>query len=279
MASGEALYALEDLLYLMSRLREPVYGCPWDLAQSYQSIAPSTLEEAYEVVDAIEHGDRQQLREELGDWLFQVVFYSQLGREEQAFEFSDIVHDITSKLLRRHPHVFPEGTLESRIDPNNRPEPETANAGIKASWEKIKQHERQVKGHTSIMDDIPTAFPAAVRAVKLQKRAASIGFDWKDDAGVYDKLQEEISELQEAQHSQSKDAIEDELGDLLFTVINLARHLKVDPETALRKSNSKFEQRFRTMELQCTDFSGRTEQELEQYWQQAKATLAAKTTQ
>lgn len=267
-------YTLESLLYLMSRLREPVYGCPWDLAQNYQSIAPSTLEEAYEVVDAIEQGDIRQLREELGDLLFQVVFYSQLGKEEQAFEFNDIVQDITSKLVRRHPHVFPDGTLESRIDPDNPPDTHHSNTKIKSSWEKIKQQERESKGHHSIMDDVPVALPATVRAAKLQKRASSVGFDWKDSAGVYEKLQEEIAELQQAQNTQSRAEIEDELGDVLFTVVNLARHLKIDPETALRKSNSKFEQRFRTMEQQSADFSGQTEQELDQRWQQAKMLLA-----
>ena len=273
----ESRYDIPDLLYLMSRLREPVYGCPWDLAQSYKTIAPSTLEEAYEVVDAIEQGDISHLKEELGDLLFQVVFYSQLGSEDKAFNFDDVVSSITAKLLRRHPHVFPDGTLSSRIDPeSDRCEP-ASTGKVKSTWEDIKQGERSAKGHHSVLDDIPIAFPAAVRAVKLQKRASSVGFDWKDSQGVYDKLEEEIDELKEAQALKSQSDIEDELGDVLFTVINLARHLKVDPEAALRKSNSKFEQRFRTMEqladTEDVDFSSESSASLNQRWDRAKQKL------
>jgi nucleoside triphosphate diphosphatase len=272
-------YSINDLLTLMTRLREPVYGCPWDQVQNYHTIAPSTLEEAYEVVDAIEQGDKQQLREELGDLLFQVIFYSELGQEEGVFSFASIVSQLTEKLIRRHPHVFPDGTLESRIADNVTEADGESTQGdtpinIKAAWESRKSQERQGKGHHSLLDDVPLALPAVVRANKLQKRAASAGFDWQDSAGVYKKLDEEIIELKNAQLATDKVAIEDELGDLLFTVVNLARHLKVDPETALRRSNTKFEQRFRLMETQAlldkVDLSSLTDNELNTRWERAK---------
>ena len=273
-------YSLDDLLNLMTRLREPVYGCPWDQVQTYQTIAPSTLEEAYEVVDAIEQGDIQQLREELGDLLFQVIFYSELGREDSAFTFSDIVSDLTAKLIRRHPHVFPEGTLDSRISADiTDTERQALEADIKASWESLKKQERQKKGHTSILDDVPIAFPSLVRAAKLQKRASSVGFDWQDIHGVYTRLDEEIDELKEAQQSGNKAAIEDELGDVLFSLVNLSRHLKVDPETALRKSSHKFEQRFRMMEDQACqeeiDFADLGQEALDARWDKAKQQLSS----
>jgi ATP diphosphatase len=269
------MYSIDDLLTLMTRLREPTYGCPWDQVQTYKTIASSTLEEAYEVVDAIEQGDKQQLREELGDLLFQVIFYSELGREESAFDFSSIVSELTAKLIRRHPHVFPEGTLDSRISPNtSQAERDEAEANIKASWEAIKRQEREAKGHVSLLDDVPSAFPAVVRAAKLQKRAAGIGFDWPNSHGVYDKLAEEIAELKVAQADNDKSAMEDELGDVLFSAINLSRHLKIDPESALRRANSKFEQRFRDMEHQALldniDITTLDDQQLDSLWRQAK---------
>ncbi|MFT6201252.1 MAG: ATP diphosphatase, partial [Candidatus Endobugula sp.] len=189
--------AINELLTLMARLREPVYGCPWDQVQTYSSIAPSTLEEAYEVVDAIEQGDKQQLKEELGDLLFQVIFYSQLAKEEQAFTFDEIVTELTAKLIRRHPHVFPDGTLASRISfsaSNSalHAERQAAEQAIKQEWEKTKQRERDAKGYTSVMDDVPVALASLVRATKLQKRAASVGFDWSNIDSVYVKLTEEI---------------------------------------------------------------------------------------
>lgn len=271
-------YTIDDLKTLMARLREPVYGCPWDQAQTYATIAPSTLEEAYEVVDTIEQGEPQQLKEELGDLLFQVIFYSQLGSEESVFDFDEIVSSLTAKLIRRHPHVFPEGTLASRIDPalvgfDDR------EAMIKASWESIKQEEREQKGQCGLLDDVPLAFPALLRAGKLQKRAARVGFDWPTSQGVYDKLNEEIAELKEAQASANQQHIEEELGDLLFTVVNLARHLKLDPESALRRANQKFESRFNKLESFAktqgqilADSSKHIKAEqLEQWWKEAKA--------
>ncbi|MGS2717073.1 nucleoside triphosphate pyrophosphohydrolase [Eionea flava] len=270
--------ALELLLTVMERLREPVYGCPWDQKQTYASIAPSTLEEAYEVVDAIEQGDKQQLKEELGDLLFQVIFYSELAKEEQVFTFNDIVTSLADKLVRRHPHVFPDGTLESRIpDSVSVAERNAMESAIKQSWEKTKQRERDVKGYSSVVDDVPLALASLVRATKLQKRAASVGFDWSDSQAVHGKLTEEIAELIEATEAGDNDAIEDELGDVLFTVVNLARHLKVDSETACRRANQKFEARFRWVEAQAkregVNLSDLDEAALDQRWQAAKIAL------
>lgn len=269
-------YTISDLKTLMARLREPVYGCPWDQVQSYQSIAPSTLEEAYEVVDAIEQGSPQQLKEELGDLLFQVIFYSQIGSEEGEFHFDGIVSSLTAKLIRRHPHVFPEGTLASRID-SALVGSDDREAMIKASWEMIKQEERQQKGQVGLLDDVPLAFPALPRAAKLQKRAARIGFDWPDTKGVYDKIAEELDELKAAERNQDADNTEEELGDLLFTIVNLSRHLKVDPESALRRANQKFEARFKVIESvakaenKVLDGSEKIPADiLEQWWLKAK---------
>ncbi len=272
-------FSLTDLTFLMSRLREPEYGCPWDLAQSYKTIASSTIEEVYEVIDAIEQEDPHQLKEELGDLLFQIIFYSQLGKEDGVFDFNDIVSAITTKLLRRHPHVFPEGTLESKIDLRTIND-DRQQEKIKASWERIKQEERQQKGHQAIMDDVPRALPATMRALKLQKRASSVGFDWENISGVYDKLFEEVDELKEAtllfQAGKIKEpaAIEEELGDLLFTVVNLARHLKVEPEMALRGANNKFEQRFRHIEAKAKEqgkaINQQSSETLEEWWERAK---------
>jgi ATP diphosphatase len=282
--------AINDLLTVMMRLREPEYGCPWDQVQTYHSIAPSTLEEAYEVVDAIEQGDSQQLKEELGDLLFQVVFYSELGKEEEAFTFEQIVIDLTAKLIRRHPHVFPEGTLESRISPSVTPEDRRAmEREIKQAWEATKQQERDAKGCRSVMDDVPIAFPSLLRAQKLQKRAANVGFDWSDIDGVFQKLSEEMGELKEELNKERKAAepinnlaaIEDELGDVMFTLVNLARHLKIDAETACRKSSQKFEARFRIMESQAlfdnVELSSLEEQALDARWEIAKRQLMSET--
>lgn len=269
-------YGVEDLVYLMARLRDPQGGCPWDLKQDYLSITPSTLEEAYEVVDAIERGDKQHLREELGDLVFQAVFYSQLAQEEGEFGFDDVISDLTAKLVRRHPHVFPDGTLESRRDsaPNTQEEKK-----IKASWEAIKQQEREQKGAQGLLDDVPKALPAMVRAAKLQKRAGRVGFDWENRQGVLQKLQEELAELEDAVVADSTASIEEELGDVLFTCINLARHVGCDAESALRRANTKFEQRFRQVEeglqarsaqYQHQKFDSAT---LEELWLNAKSAM------
>ena len=241
------MYQLNDLLHLMARLRDPQHGCPWDLQQDYASIVPHTLEEAYEVADAIESGDFDHLPGELGDLLFQVVYYSQLAREEGRFEFATVVDAITRKLIRRHPHVFPDGDLYGS------PElPRLDETAIKQRWEEIKAEERAEKAaapeQLSLLDDVPSALPALSRAAKLQKRAAQVGFDWPEALPVVDKVREELGEVLEAMSENDPKAIAEELGDLLFVVVNLARHLKVDPENALRAANGKFERRFRFIE-------------------------------
>lgn len=246
------MYQLADLLHLMARLRDPQHGCPWDLQQDYASIVPHTLEEAYEVADAIERRDFAHLPGELGDLLFQVVYYSQLAREEGRFDFATVVDAITRKLVRRHPHVFPDGDLYGS------PElPRLDEAAIKQRWEQIKAEERAEQAaapeQLSLLDDVPHALPALSRAAKLQKRAAGVGFDWPEALPVVDKLHEELNEVLEAMSENDPQAIAEEIGDLLFVVVNLARHLKVDPENALRAANGKFERRFRFIEQALRD--------------------------
>ena len=231
-----------DLLRVMERLRDPESGCPWDLAQTFETIVPSTLEECYELAAAIENRDYQHVAEELGDVLFQVVFYAQLGAEQQLFSFDDVVHTLVEKLLRRHPHVFSQGDIEGVVSQSSSVEQ------VAHTWEAIKQDERNAKQLTGLLEDVPRALPALPRAQKLQKRAATIGFDWDSPVQVFDKLQEELRELSAAVSAGSLDSIEDEMGDVLFTCVNLARHLNVDAETSLRRSSSKFESRFREME-------------------------------
>lgn len=264
-------YSINDLLDLMGFLRTPEVGCPWDLRQTYQTIAPSTLEEAYEVVDAIEKEDVDHLREELGDLLFQVIFYAQLGKEDGKFSFAEIVNELTEKLLRRHPHVFPDGKLQP---PTTSDKTLVAEEQVKQQWESIKSQERSNKGHKGILDDVPGALPATNRAMKLQKRAAAVGFDWPNLRGVQEKINEELDEVREAIYEGNHLAIEHELGDLLFSVINLCRHVKVDPETCLRKTNRRFTSRFESMEKALhaagkspTDLS---EDEWNRLWRNAK---------
>lgn len=241
--SLSSMHTINDLIVLMSRLRDPVDGCPWDLKQTFASIVPHTLEEVYEVVDTIERQDWTHLREELGDLLFQVVFYARLAEEQGDFAFADVVHDITEKLLRRHPHVFPDGTLSSR-----RGAEVLSDAEINANWEAIKRAEKtdadEVLAYRSILADVPNAMPAILRAEKLQKKAARVGFDWPETEQVWDVLHGELDELAQAAASGDAEHIEEELGDVLFSMVNLARHLKVNPETALRRANDKFTRRF-----------------------------------
>ncbi len=273
-------YSIDDLKTLMARLRDPDTGCPWDLKQTYRSIVPHTLEEAHEVADAIERDDFPHLKDELGDLLFQVIFYSQLGREDGHFDFDSVVDNLVRKLVRRHPHVFPEGTLTSRVDPDNRPSEEQ----IKASWERIKAEERAADpgsdaGTASRLDGIARTLPAMARAEKLQRRASNHGFDWPEVEPVFDKLHEEIEELRQAwQQAQTdpsaQDAVEDELGDLLFVCVNLARFMKVNPDQALRRTNHKFEARFRAIE-QRLEAEGRVMESenleaLDRIWQSVK---------
>lgn len=263
-------HSINDLLYLMSRLRDVKDGCPWDLKQTYQTIASCTIEEAYEVVDAIEKRDYAHLTEELGDLLFQVIFYSQLGKEDKLFDFHEVVHLVTEKLIRRHPHVFPGGYLQSR-----RGDEDVNEAEINANWETIKQSERTDKGRESVLDDVPVSLPAITRAHKLQKRAAKVGFDWHQLEGVFDKIDEEITELKEALEADNKKNVQEEFGDLLFTCVNLGRSLGLDSETALRLANTKFENRFRKMEEAVQDdgvnFGDANIDQLEAYWKKVKA--------
>ncbi|MDH4761895.1 ATP diphosphatase [Pseudomonas oryzihabitans] len=267
------MYQLDDLLHLMARLRDPQHGCPWDLRQDYASIVPHTLEEAYEVADAIARRDFPQVRDELGDLLFQVVYYSQLGREDGHFDFAQVVDGITRKLVRRHPHVFPDGDLHGPLDL-----PRLDEATIKRRWEEIKAEERAEKAaapeQLSLLDDVPAALPALSRAAKLQKRAANVGFDWADAMSVVAKIQEELDEVREAMANGQAAQVAEEVGDLLFVMVNLARHLQVDAEDALRQANAKFELRFRYIE-EGLNAQGRTPQEasleeMDALWDAAK---------
>lgn len=259
-------YTTDDLLYLMARLRDPQTGCSWDIKQDYATIAPSTLEEAYEVVDAIEKQDFVHLKEELGDLLFQVIFYSQLGKEENRFDFAGVVSDLVEKLVRRHPHVFPDGTLQSQIDNRH-----TLPTDVKARWEAIKQQERAEKGVQGLLADVPLNLPSLSRAAKLQKRAASVGFDWDDVQGPIAKVREELLEVEEALVANDVKAIEEELGDLFFAVVNISRYLKIDPEQALRKANHKFEHRFNYIETHAgKPLVESSIEEMNKLWDEAK---------
>jgi len=264
----ERAYDIEDLKRLMERLRDPAYGCPWDLKQTYQSIAPFTLEECLELIDALEQSDYEHVEEELGDLLFQVIFYAQLGKEEGRFDFDSVVSGITAKLLRRHPHVFKDGELEGVI------EDRTSMATIKANWEKTKAEERADRSQTSVMDDVPATLGALSRAQKLQKRAATVGFDFSSVSEVSACLLGEYRELEQAMASGDQNEIENELGDVLFTVVNIARHLKVDSEAALRKANRRFEARIRSAERDAADegtsLMEESAERLDERWQKAK---------
>jgi len=256
---------LDGLLQLMARLRSKEDGCPWDVEQTFASIAPHTIEEAYEVADAIDHGDMAHLKDELGDLLFQVVFYAQMAKEQGDFDFHDITAAITDKMIRRHPHVFGS---QSGIDDA---EAQTVN------WETLKAEERKTKAdgkHHGALDDVSHGLPALMRAAKLQKRAARVGFDWPDVQPVFDKLHEESAELEAEIESGDTEAMEHEVGDLLFTCVNLARKLNIDPETALRRANGRFETRFGHIERTLWGAGRSVEEtvldELDRLWNQAK---------
>ncbi|HZH27012.1 MAG TPA: nucleoside triphosphate pyrophosphohydrolase [Azospirillaceae bacterium] len=261
---------IDRLLAIMARLRDPNGGCPWDLEQTFRTIAPHTIEEAYEVVDAIERDDMDALKDECGDLLFQVVYYAQMAGEAGHFDFNAVAQAVSEKMIRRHPHVFGD----ERID----------TAGAQTSrWEEHKAAERAAKAGnanaaaegTGLLDGVPVGLPALTRAVKLQKRAARVGFDWPEVGQILDKLTEEITELKaELAVGAPKDRVTDELGDILFVIANLGRRLEVDPETALRGTNAKFERRFRYVEQRLAE-KGRspreaTLDEMEELWQQAK---------
>lgn len=229
--------SIDRLLAIMARLRNPDGGCPWDLEQSFETIAPYTIEEAYEVADAIQRGDLAELKEELGDLLFQVVFHAQMASEQGAFSFDDVAAAIADKMIRRHPHVFGDADARSAESQTH-------------AWEAQKAAERAAKAAAdpSVLANVPLALPALTRAEKLMKRAARVGFDWPDVEGVFAKIDEELAELREAAREGDADHIAEEIGDLLSTVVNAARKLGVDPEAALRGSNAKFERRFRYVE-------------------------------
>lgn len=256
---------LERLLEIMRRLREPVHGCPWDLEQTFETIAPYTIEEAYEVADAIHRNAVNELPSELGDLLLQVVYHAQIGTEQKAFSIDDVIAEISDKMIRRHPHVFGDWAREDFV------------AG---SWEALKDKERDQEADKSVLDDVPANLPGMTRAVKLQKRAARVGFDWPNTAGVLEKIREEAAELAEAAATMNSDEVEAEYGDLLFVMANLGRHLKVDPENALRRTNTKFERRFKHIETTLRADNKRPEDatlaELDELWDQAKAAERAK---
>ncbi|MEJ2298841.1 MAG: nucleoside triphosphate pyrophosphohydrolase [Woeseiaceae bacterium] len=255
---------IEKLLEVMRRLRDPDGGCPWDLEQDFSTIAPYTIEEAYEVADAIEREDWDDLRDELGDLLFQVVFYVQLAREKGYFDFDEVAAGITDKLVRRHPHVFGDADAKDA-------------AVVRAGWEEIKARERADGSDPSALAGVARALPALKRAQKLGARAAGVGFDWSDRKGVENKIQEEIEELSEAIGSRDGARVEEEMGDLLFAVVNLARHVDADAEKALAAANRKFERRFRAMEDDLAkdgrDMRRENHENLEQRWRKAKRTV------
>jgi MazG family protein len=255
---------IQRLIDLMVTLRHPDKGCPWDKQQTFASIAPYTLEEAYEVADAIERADLAGLQEELGDLLFQVVFHARMAEEQGSFAFADVVQGICDKMETRHPHVFGTDKIET-VDQQN------------IAWEARKQRERAAKqgSSVSVLDDVPVSLPALTRAAKLGKRAATVGFEWPDVQGALDKVAEELGEVREAIAADTSPAdIEDELGDLLFCVVNVCRHMKIDPETALRKTNLKFERRFKHVETrireQGRELTQATLAEMDSYWDEAK---------
>ena len=266
-------FTVQDLTYVMSRLRDPETGCPWDLKQNFASILPHTLEEAYEVADAIERQDWPHLEEELGDLLFQVIFYGQMGSEKRLFTLGSIVDRLVAKLIRRHPHVFPEGTIESQRAPDEVPDEEWINQ----RWDEIKAEEKALSpkiSKTTLLSDVPVTLPAITRAVKLQKKASSVGFDWPEkDPGVVDKIREEFDEVIVELEAGNTELLEKEIGDLLFAVVNLARHHKINPEVALRGTNERFQKRFDHVE-QASEHAGgwekMTADDMDAAWRRAK---------
>ena len=260
---------ISRLIEIMAALRDPKTGCPWDIEQDFSSIKNYTIEEAYEVADAIEREDYDDLREELGDLLLQPVYHAQMAHERDLFDIGDVIYAITAKLIRRHPHVFGDTAADGA-------------KGAKGSWEKIKAEERASKAvkngastPTSVLDDVPKPLPALARAEKLSKRAASVGFDWPDWRQVLQKCQEELQEVDQAiTNNEGQNAVADEIGDLLFAVSNLARHVGVDPETALRDANLKFSRRFSYVEQKCTSGGDTLEEagleKMEIYWNEIR---------
>jgi ATP diphosphatase len=260
--------SIEKLRWVMEQLRDPETGCPWDIKQTFTSITPHTIEEAYEVadavIDAVEQQDFSELEKELGDLLFQVIFYSQLGQEQKHFDFDSVVAAICEKLIRRHPHVFGDKNLSSDEE-------------IKINWENEKAQERLAKNNDealSVLADIPQNLPALSQAAKIQKRCAHVGFDWHNIEDVFAKVVEEVDEVKVEIDENNPEALAEELGDLMFAVVNLCRHAKQDPEQLLRQANQKFTKRFHGVERQVQHSGIKFEQHsletLEAYWQQVK---------
>ena len=254
---------LDRLLEIMARLRDPVGGCTWDKEQTFATIAPYTIEEAYEVADAIERGDLDELKDELGDLLLQVVFHARMAQEMGAFDFADVARSIADKMIRRHPHVFEDVRYKDVAEQTE-------------SWEQIKAGERAAKARShGLLGDIPAGLPALTRAVKLTKRAARVGFDWPSTREVFDKLREELGELEAELADMDAAKVKDELGDVLFVLANLARKLDLDPETCLRHANDKFSRRFNAMEQQLESegksLSSLPLETMDSAWQDVKA--------
>ena len=252
---------INNLLQTFKKLRDPSQGCPWDKEQDFKSIASCSIEEAYEVADAIEREDFNDLKEELGDLFFQIIFHSGMAEEKKLFNFEEVVKELNDKLIRRHPHVF------------DKKQEMSASESLEI-WEKEKKKEREKKNLISLMDDIPKNLPSLTRAKKIQKRAKSVGFDWQNESDVIRKIDEEIDELKRAKASQKKEDISEEIGDLFFTLVNLSRHYNLEPEDIIRKANLKFETRFRKMEDKASmanvDLKDLEINELETLWQRIK---------
>lgn len=263
-------YGWDDLRTVMQRLRDPKTGCPWDLEQRFETIAPFTIEEAYEVVDAIERGAFRELPGELGDLLFQSVFYAQMAEEQRLFSLDDVIHGLVAKLILRHPHVFPDGTLTGA-----RAESPPDMGAIKQAWERQKAAERADRGQQDLFDDIPPALPALSRAQKVQKRARMIGFDWSSVAPVFEALRAEVEELSDALASGEESRIADELGDVLFSAISLARHHGLDAEQVCRQATLKFMSRIRAVQALAREdniaLTEASESVLDRLWMRAKA--------
>lgn len=255
------MYDINKLIDVVAHLRDPQKGCPWDIKQDFNSILPCLLEETYEVAEAIHTKDKTALREELGDLLLQVVFLSQLAKEEDSFTFNDVLNDLVEKLIFRHPHVFGDG------------EAKNSEEALK-HWETMKAQQKQAKNHTSILDDLPFALPALTRANKLQKKCAKVGFDWDNSVDVFNKVKEEVFEVEQELNTehQNPDKIAEELGDLLFATVNFCRHQKLDAETVLRNANLKFEKRFRQVEktVKNKNLKDCSLQELDAIWDEVK---------
>jgi ATP diphosphatase len=262
---------ISGLLDIMARLRTPVTGCPWDLEQNFATIAPYTIEEAYEVADAIARGDLDDLRDELGDLLLQVVFHARMAEEEGAFAFADVVEAITHKMIRRHPHVFAD--QDGKLTPSD----------VKGAWERIKAEEKAERAarrppeqasHSSLLSTVKAGQPALKRAMELQRKASTVGFDWNDPRAVLKKIREEASEIEEALDRNDADELAAETGDLLFAVVNLARHVGADPDMALRGANAKFERRFayieRTLAAEGRSLAEASLEEMDALWNAAK---------